>query len=107
MKKFMIAAMALTTSVCATAQTADATPADTATTAVTTVIAKDQEKVEIKAEELPVAIQKVLASDSFKGWAVKTAYVVKSEKPFYEVALTNQAKENKVVQFNEDGSIIQ
>ncbi|WP_343605558.1 hypothetical protein [Fluviicola sp.] len=102
MKKFMIAAVAVTTTLFANAQ------ADTKTqeTTQTAVAVSNPDKVQIKVEELPAAVQTALKADAFQGWAPKTAYIVKAEKPYYEVELTNAQAEATVVKFNEDGTVI-
>ncbi|NBP68091.1 MAG: hypothetical protein EBR30_16130 [Cytophagia bacterium] len=63
-----------------------------------------QEKTKIKAEELPQAVQTTLASDTYRGWEVVNAYVLKDKKQ-YEVELKNGA-ENKTFKFSEDGKVV-
>lgn len=105
MKKFIIAAIAITTTVFANAQ-ADVN----ATQAKTEDVAKtNPDRVKIKLEDLPAAVRKALTEDAFQGWTAKTAYIVKTpkaEKPYYEVELVNAKSEANVVKFNEDGTVI-
>jgi hypothetical protein len=102
MKKLIIAAIAITTTVFANAQE------DVNNTALKTEIAGvvNPEKVQIKVEELPAPIQQTLTTDAFQGWVAKNAYIIKAEKPTYEVELANAKAEKNVVKFNEDGTII-
>lgn len=102
MKKFIIAAIAITTTVFANAQ-ADVNATQAKTEEVTTA---NPDRVQIKLEELPAAVRKVLTEDAFQGWTAKTAYIVKAEKPYYEVELVNAKSEANVVKFNEDGTVI-
>lgn len=102
MKKFIIAAIALTTTVFANAQ-AETTVAKAQTEVAN---ANNPDRVKIKLEELPAAVRKALTEDAFQGWTAKSAYVVKAEKPYYEVELTNTKAELNVVKFNEDGTVI-
>lgn len=59
------------------------------------------EKVEIKAEELPDAVQHTLKTDDYAGWTVETIYHIKNKEE-YEVKLKNGA-ESKKVKFKKDG----
>lgn len=82
------------------------------------IIVNNDDRKAIKPEELPEAIQKALTADSFKGWAVKEAAIIKAEATvdnanadkvlpaaYYEVTLANE-KETKVVKFSEDGTLL-
>jgi len=105
MKKLIIAAIAITTTVFANAQ------ADVKATQPKTeeVAATNPDRVKIKLEDLPAAVKKSLTEDAFQGWTAKTAYIVKTakaEKPYYEVELVNAKSEANVVKFNEDGTVI-
>lgn len=102
MKKFIIAAIAITTTVFANAQAETAAP-KTKTEAAN---ATNPDRVKIKLEELPAAIRKALTEDAFQGWTAKQAYIVKAEKPYYEVELTNTKSELNVVKFKDDGTVI-
>jgi hypothetical protein len=105
MKKFIIAAIAITTTVFANAQ-ADVNATQAKTEEVTTA---NPDRVQIKLEDLPAAVRKSLTGDAFQGWTAKTAYIVKTakaDKPYYEVELVNAKSEANVVKFNEDGTVI-
>lgn len=102
MKKLIIAAIAITTTVFANAQTETAAPK----TKTETANATNPDRVKIKLEELPAAIRKALTEDAFQGWTAKQAYIVKAEKPYYEVELTNTKSELSVVKFKDDGTVI-
>ncbi len=101
MKKIIIAAIAITTTVFANAQAETGTKAKTETANAT-----NPDRVKIKLEELPAAVRKALTEDAFQGWTAKQAYIVKAEKPYYEVELTNTKSELNVVKFREDGTVI-
>lgn len=101
MKKFIIAAVAVTSTLFANAQ-ADTKTQETAQTTVTA----NPDKVQIKVEELPASVQTALKAEAFQGWTPKTAYIVKADKPYYEVELTNTEAKATVVKFNEDGTVI-
>lgn len=102
MKKFIIAAIAITTTVFANAQA----ETEIKETQEVLAVAANPDKVQIKLEELPATVRKSLTEDAFQGWTAKTAYIVKAEKPYYEVELVNTKSESNVVKFNEDGSVI-
>lgn len=103
MKKLIIAAIAITTSVFANAQ-AETTPAQPAKEIAANN--ENPDRVKIKLEELPASVRKVLTDSAYQGWTAKQAYIVKAEKPFYEVELANTTGELKTVKFNEDGTVI-
>ena len=96
MKKLIIASIALfliaTTSV--NAQTT--APAPTATEKA------QPEKAPVKVEELPEAVKTAIAGDDYKGWDVKSAYVIKGEKEYYEISFV-KGTEITVVNFDKDG----
>ena len=81
-----------------------------ATTSVSTSVVSvlsDDEKVAVKAEELPEAAKKTLAADEYKGWAIQTASLVKSAAAsHYEVSLANDKKEIRIVKFDKDGTLL-
>lgn len=108
MKKLIIAAIAITTSVFANAQ-ADTTQAIKAQP-VKEIAADNNtakaDRVKIKLEELPAAVRKVLTDSAYQGWTAKTAYIVKDAKPYYEVELANTTGELRTVKFNDDGTVI-
>ncbi len=102
MKKLIFTAAAITTTLFANAQTEikQAKP----TEAVASV--ENPDKVPIKIEDLPGAVQKTIKSDAYMGWTPGKAYVVKSDVPYYEVEFTNKKSETNWVKFKEDGSVI-
>lgn len=103
MKKLVFAVAAVSATFFANAQS-DINP--TATTEAVAVKEENDQKVEIKVEELPAAIQTALKGTDYQGWSAKKAFVVKGEKTHYEVELTNDKAEKAVVKFNEDGTVI-
>lgn len=107
MKKLIIAAIAITTTVFANAQAPAQTENKTAkATEVAAADANNPDRVKIKLEELPAAVRTALTGDSFQGWTAKQAYIVKAEKPYYEVEFSNTKAEMNVVKFREDGTVI-
>lgn len=102
MKKLLFTAAAITTTLFATAQ-AEIKQAQP-TEAVASVEAPD--RVPIKIEDLPSAIQKAIQSDSYAGWTPRQAYVVKGETPWYEVDMVNTKSEKTTVKFKEDGTVV-
>lgn len=107
MKKlfFTIASLMFVAVVSVNAQDAAKTEtekSEVTTTETSTVVA--QEKTKIKAEELPQAVQTTLAGDTYKGWEVVNAYILK-DKNQYEVELKNGA-ENKTFKFSADGKVV-
>lgn len=63
-----------------------------------------QEKVKIKAEELPDAVKKTLGTEEYTGWTVDTAYKYTADNS-YEVTLKN-GTETKTVKFDKEGKKI-
>lgn len=107
MKKLIIAAIAITTTAFANAQAPAQTENTNAkATEVAVTDAANPDRVKIKLEELPAAVRKALTEDAFQGWTAKQAYIVKAEKPYYEVELSNTKAELNVVKFKEDGTVI-
>lgn len=68
------------------------------------VIAKYDEKVKIKKEELPEAVRTALAGNDYKGWEITEAYKYK-EAGTFEVELKN-GEEKKTVKLDKDGKVI-
>jgi hypothetical protein len=97
MKKLVFAMLALGASVVAV-QAQETPPADPSSSAVAPA---QDDKVKIKAEELPEAVKKTLEAQEYKGWLINTAYHVKSTDS-YEVELKNGA-ETKTFKFDKDG----
>jgi len=67
---------------------------------VTTSVVQD-DRVKIKAEELPETVKKSLEAEEYRGWLINAAYHIKSKDQF-EVELKNGA-ESKVVTFDKEG----
>jgi len=108
MKKLFIAAIAITTTVFANAQ-APAKTENNKTQAEQNAAPTDAAKpdrVKIKLEELPAPVRKVLTDSAYQGWTAKNAYIVKDERPYYEVELANTTGELRTVKFREDGTVI-
>ncbi len=103
MKKFIIAAIAITTTVFANAQAETEINKAQATEIAD---ANNPDRVKIKLEELPAPVRKVLTDSAYMEWTAKQAYIVKAEKPYYEVELANKTGELRTVKFNEDGTVI-
>jgi hypothetical protein len=99
MKKLVFAMLAFGASVVAV-QAQDA-PAPESATPSTSAVATQDDKVKIKAEELPEAVKKSLEAQEYKGWLINAAYHVKSTDS-YEVELKNGA-ETKTFKFDKEG----
>lgn len=98
MKKLMFLLFALTVGVfAANAQVAPSTSA----TSEESAVAPQDDKVKIKAEELPQTVKSALEGEEYRGWLINAAYHHKS-KDIYEVELKNGA-ETKTVKFDKDG----
>ncbi len=99
MKKVMFALLALVFSASiASAATISATDVKTS------IVKADDEKVKIKTEELPDAVQTALKGQDFTGWEITSAYK-HTETGTFEVELKNAA-EVKTVKFDKDGNTI-
>ena len=98
MKKVLFALLALVFS-------ASVVSAATASNTKTSIVKVDDEKVKIKAEELPDAVKTALSAPDYTGWQIAAAYKY-SESGNYEVELKNGA-ETKTVKFDKDGKMIQ
>ena len=100
MKKLIIASIALffvaITSVNAQAPTTVPAP-------VTNATEKAQpEKSAVKIEELPDAVKAAIASDDYKGWDVKAAFIIKGDKTYYEINFV-KGTEVTIVNFDKNG----
>lgn len=62
------------------------------------------EKVEIKSDELPQPVRSVLASEAYKDWTIDKAYHLKTSN-HYEVKL-KKGTESKSVKFDKDGNVV-
>jgi hypothetical protein len=68
------------------------------------IVAKFDEKVKIKKEDLPEAVKTALAGNDYKGWEISEAYMYK-EAGTYEVELKN-GDQKKTVKLDKDGKAI-
>jgi hypothetical protein len=62
-------------------------------------------KIQIKPEELPEAIKKVI-TDKYNGWEISSAFWVKSKSEYYEVSLKKET-DTKLLKFDKDGKPIE
>jgi hypothetical protein len=67
---------------------------------------QNNERVQIKPEEMPAAVQKALADDKYKAWEVQTVYRVKTTIEYYEVNLKKET-DSKTVKFDANGKAIE
>jgi hypothetical protein len=100
MKKLVFAMLAFGASVVAVQAQDSPAPTPEATPS-TSAVATQDDKVKIKAEELPEAVKKSLEAQEYKGWLINAAYHVKSTDS-YEVELKNGA-ETKTFKFDKEG----
>ncbi|HEY3403411.1 MAG TPA: hypothetical protein VGK59_08500 [Ohtaekwangia sp.] len=63
-------------------------------------VAQD-DRVKIKAEELPETVKKSLEAEEYRGWLISSAHHIKSKDQF-EIELKNGA-ETKTVTFDKEG----
>lgn len=65
------------------------------------------EKKEVKVEELPDAVKATLASDEYKEWQAQKAYMVKpgTGAEYYEIEL-KKGEEAKTVKLDKDGKVV-
>ena len=68
----------------------------------------NQEKVEIKPEELPDPVKAALAAEPYNAWQVQKAFQVPGENGAntYEVALV-KGEETSTAKFDKDGKVIE
>ena len=103
MKKFMfLLAFAFAANIYYTAV------ADANTTALSVTV-NDEEKVEIAPTQLPAPIQEALKGADYEGWKLIKAYKVldaDENVKYYELQVSNEANERRVVKFNESGSLL-
>jgi hypothetical protein len=101
MKKVMFALGGLVFSVVA----ANAQAAQPSNAAVSTEqTAQQDDKVKIKAEELPQTVKTALEGEEYRGWLINSAYHHKTADTF-EVELKNGA-ETKTIKFDKEGKKI-
>jgi hypothetical protein len=76
---------------------------------VASVVINDEEKVEIAPTQLPAPVQETLKGDDYTGWKIVKAFKVlgvdKNVK-HYELQVSNEANESKVLKFTESGNPI-
>lgn len=70
-----------------------------------TVVALEDEKMQIQPEELPDAVKAALNSEDYTGWQISAAYKY-AEKDIYEVELKN-GEEVATVKFDKDGQKVE
>lgn len=78
MKKFAIAAIALFAFGTVTVNAQNDKPA--------TAVAQEN-KVQVKSEELPQPVKTALAADEYKGWTMGNIYLVKAEKEHFAIEM--------------------
>jgi hypothetical protein len=103
MKKIMFSmAVAILTSV----SLANATPTFASITPASVTV--DQEKVEVKPEELPDAVKATLAAEPYNAWQIQKAFLLPGENdtPVYEIALI-KGEETSAVKLNKDGKVVE
>ncbi|MBT1685706.1 hypothetical protein [Dawidia soli] len=101
MKKVMFALCGLVFGVVA----ANAQAAQPSNNAVATEqTAQQDDKVKIKAEELPQTVKTALEGEEYRGWLINAAYHHKTADTF-EVELKNGA-ETKTIKFDKEGKKI-
>jgi len=99
MKKVLFALLAIMGSVSVISATANVMN-DNAT-----VVALEDEKMQIQPEELPDAVKAALNSEDYTGWQISAAYKY-AEKDIYEVELKN-GEEVATVKFDKDGQKVE
>src|SRR5690606_10739580 len=62
------------------------------------------EKVEIKTDELPEAVRTTLSTEEYKDWTIEKAYHIKTHN-HYEVKL-KKGSESKSIKFDKDGNVV-
>lgn len=77
-----------------------------ATQEVTAVAAATADETPIKPADLPEAVKKTLASDSYAKWTVSAASVVKEgENEYFKVDLVN-GEEKQTVKLDKEGQLV-
>lgn len=71
------------------------------------IVAFQDEKKPVKAEELPDAVKGTLAGDEYKEWKVEKAFQVKpaTGAEYYELEL-KKGEEAKTVKLDKDGKVV-
>lgn len=99
MKKVLFALLAIMGSVSVISATANVMDNNA------TVVALEDEKMQIQPEELPDAVKAALNSEDYTGWQISAAYKY-AEKDIYEVELKN-GEEVATVKFDKDGQKVE
>lgn len=73
-----------------------------------TVISSVQEKVAVKPEDLPEAVKSTLASDTYAGWQVVSAFLVTKadNTQIYEVSL-KKGEESATINMDKEGKKVE
>jgi ribosomal protein S8 len=100
MKKLLVSMFALLLMSVVVVQAQEATKVKSEVAKQDAVTAQD-EKVEIKATELPEAVQASLKGEAYIGWTIDKAHHIKS-KGHYEVTLKSGMESKKVI-FDKEG----
>ena len=107
MKRLFFSAILVSASTVTFAQSSTATPAETKqATEVLAVdpVKTDDERKEVKTEELPAAVRTELSTVQYKGWTASNAWWVREGKTeFYEITMV-MGNESKKVKYNAEGS---
>lgn len=101
MKKLIISAICL-------AFLAGGTSQANSSSSVQSTLTTPQEKVSVKPEDLPEPIKTTLASDTYAGWMVTTAFLITKEDntQFYEISL-KKGEETSKVNLDKDGKKVE
>jgi hypothetical protein len=99
MKKLIISAVALLLTTFASVDAAIGVTSENKK-----IVNMTQEKVAVKSEQLPKAIQDVIQSDDFKGWEVISAFLITGpDKTQYYELNVKRGTENARVKLDKDG----
>lgn len=102
MNKLFLAAVAFTFVGYASANTLNA---PIAATEDSTVVAQQDKRTPVKLEELPEAVKKTLASDTYTGWTAASAVWVDAKISYYEIQLV-KGEEKNVAKLSKEGTPI-
>ena len=84
---------------------ADTVAVDIAVPSDTLKAEVQDKRTNVKVEDLPAAVQKTLASDTYAGWKATSAVWVDSKMPHYEIQVVKGTEKN-VVKISKDGTPI-
>jgi hypothetical protein len=102
MKKIWLVSLALAGSI--VAASAQDISKDSTTVSTSSSAAVQDDQIQIKSEELPIAVKKALESPEYKGWIINAAYKDKKHEK-YVVELKNGA-DTKKLKFNTEGKVV-